>query len=92
EAPADATPAAEGEATAPAPEEAGPACPAEFASYPATLEELLAAPEGVDGVLAFLRSCEALDETNLRSGDWNGDGVDDYAVTIKNPLSDAAAP
>ena len=32
-------------------------------------------------------ACEALDETNLRSGDWNGDGVDDYAVTIKNPLS-----
>ncbi len=93
-APADTTPAAEtgAEATAPAPEEAGPACPAEFAGYATDLSARLRAPEGMDGVLDFLRTCEALDETNLRSGDWNGDGADDYAVTIKNPLSDAAAP
>jgi len=92
EAPAAMTPAGDGEATAPAPEETALACPAKFASYSDRAVELQGSAEGIERVLAFLRACEALDETNLRSEDWNGDRIDDYAVTIQNPLSAAVAP
>jgi len=90
-APTDTPLAVDGLPPAPAPEDAAPACPTEFTSYPDTLVEWQGPAANIEAVLAFLRTCEALDETNLRGEDWNGDGVDDYAVTIQNPLSDAVA-
>ena len=47
---------------------------------------------GSEGIQGFLRQCEALDEENVRTGDWTGDGADDLALVIVNPQSDAAAP
>lgn len=80
-------------AITPAPgEEPRSSCPANFAEYPAVLEGLLAESSDMEAVLEFLRTCEALSEDNLRSGDWNDDGVDDWAIVLQNPTSDAARP
>ena len=69
------------------------ACPTEFAAYPDMLAELINSPAGgIEGVLGSLRECNALDEDNVQSADWTGDGADDLAVVIINPQSDAAAP
>ena len=46
----------------------------------------------MEDFLDLLRTCEVLDEANVRSGDWNGDGVDDWVVVLQNPHSDAATP
>ncbi|MBW7881593.1 MAG: LysM peptidoglycan-binding domain-containing protein [Caldilineaceae bacterium] len=80
------------EATPEAIEEPGPYCPEALAAYPAQLAEMAKAPDGTDAVLAFLSECEALDENNVRQADWTGDGVDDLAVVVVNPQSDAAMP
>jgi hypothetical protein len=47
---------------------------------------------GIEGVLGFLRECAALDEENVQTADWTGDGADDLALVIVNPQSDAATP
>ena len=46
----------------------------------------------MESILDLLRACEVLNEDNVRTGDWNGDGVDDWAIGLQNPLSDAARP
>ncbi|MFO7634776.1 MAG: LysM domain-containing protein [Caldilinea sp.] len=73
-------------------EEAMSACPETFVDYPAQLEAMLAASGDMVEALAFLSVCEALSQDNLRSGDWNGDDADDWAVVLQNPLSDSATP
>ena len=74
--------------------EAGsPACPTIFAAYPDLLAELVNSPAGgIEGVLGFLRQCNALDEENVKTADWTGDGADDLAAVIANPQSDASTP
>jgi len=71
---------------------ATPACPGPFAAYPAQLTKLAGAGEAMEDILDLLRSCEALSEANVRSGDWNGDGADDWVIVLQNPHSDAARP
>lgn len=72
--------------------EAPPACPEPFAAIPAQLVEVVSAGTAMEDVLALLRTCGVLNEANVRSGDWNGDGVDDWVVVLQNPHSDAATP
>ncbi len=80
------TPAAEEPAEASAP------CPAAFADYPARIAEMLANSSDMDAVMTFLDNCAALVMNNARSGDWNGDGVADWAIVLENPHSDSAQP
>lgn len=80
------TPAAE------APAEASAPCPAAFADYPARIAEMLANSSDMDAVMTFLDNCAALVMNNVRSGDWNGDGVADWAIVLENPHSDSAQP
>ena len=77
----------------PTEEAAAAGCPGSLAEYPDRLVEILAAPEATfDAVLDFLRTCEALDEENVRLGDWTGDGVEDLALVLSDPASDTAQP
>jgi LysM repeat protein len=69
-----------------------PACPDPFAAYPAQLAEMASTGEAMEDILDLLRTCEVLNEANVRNGDWNGDGVDDWLVVLQNPHSDAATP
>lgn len=73
-------------------EETGSSCLETFADYPTLLEDLLTESSDMETVLEFLRACEVLSEDDLRSGDWNGDGIEDWAIILQNPVSDAAQP
>jgi LysM repeat protein/tetratricopeptide (TPR) repeat protein len=88
------TPAATPEPDAsPAPaEEVASACPEAFADYPTSIEARVAESNDIEAVLEFLRTCEVMSEEDLRSGDWNGDGVDDWALVLQNANSDSARP
>ncbi|HHW89174.1 MAG TPA: LysM peptidoglycan-binding domain-containing protein [Chloroflexi bacterium] len=71
---------------------APPACPEPFTAYPAQLAAQASASAAMEDILDLLRTCEALSEANVRSGDWNGDSIDDWVVVLQNPHSDAATP
>ena len=71
---------------------ATPACPDAFAAYPAQLAKLASDGEAMEDILDLLRICETLSEANVRSGDWNGDGGDDWVIVLQNPHSDVATP
>jgi hypothetical protein len=45
-------------------------------------------PQGLDAVVAFLATCEALVDDGVEVADLNGDGVDDLVVVYQNPSED----
>jgi LysM repeat protein len=63
-----------------------PACPDRFADYPGLMTDLInAAPDGLNAVVAFLTSCDALVDDGVSISDLNGDGSDDLVVVYQNP-------
>ena len=47
-----------------------------------------AAPDGLNAVVAFLTSCNALVDDGVSMSDLNGDGVNDLVVVYQNPSQD----
>jgi LysM repeat protein len=67
----------------------GPACPSDFAGYPAQLGEILNSSTGdVEAVTTFLQDCDALTADGLQVGDWTGDGAPDLVVIYADSAQD----
>lgn len=82
-----------GTATAtPAPVTGMPACPTQFADYTTGIQEALNA--NAAQLLSWLQACGAVTTTygGVTVIDINGDTLDDYAITIADPISAAAVP